>query len=186
MRAGTAGNSASMTRIDSSVKRDVRSRKRKRRFAGPGHDHRHCIAEALTSAEVLCRARGARLTPQRRHVLELIWTSHAPVGAYTLLDRLRQAGIRAQPPTVYRALDFLAEHGLVHRIESQNAYIGCARPADLHVAQFLLCNGCRTTLELDDSGIGAAIAARARKIGFAVGRATVEISGLCPNCRDAG
>ncbi len=182
-----------MTRTDNNFKRsdadskrgDARKRSASGRFAAPEHDHKHCIDDALGSAEALCRGRSARLTPQRRHVLELIWTSHAPVGAYTLLDRLRQSGVRAQPPTVYRALDFLVEHGLVHRIESQNAYIGCPRPADLHVAQFLLCAKCRATAELDDPGIGAAIAMRAREAGFAVKRATVEISGLCPNCRAA-
>jgi Fur family zinc uptake transcriptional regulator len=154
-------------------------------FAPPGHDHALCIDDALAAAERQCAGKSARLTEQRRRVLELIWKSHAPVGAYTLLDRLREEGVRAQPPTVYRALDFLVENGLIHRIESLNAYVGCAAPAERHVGQFLICTGCRSAAELDDPGIGTAIAARAREIGFAVTRATVEIAGLCPNCRAA-
>jgi Fur family zinc uptake transcriptional regulator len=159
-------------------------RKRERSgFALPGHDHALCIGVALAAAERQCAAKGARLTEQRRRVLELIWKSHAPVGAYTLLDRLREDGVRAQPPTVYRALEFLVDNGLIHRIESLNAYVGCAEPSQRHVGQFLICTDCRSAAELDDPGIGTAIAERAAAIGFAVSRATIEIAGLCPNCR---
>ena len=160
-----------------------RAAERRAGFAPPGHDHASCVGDALAAAERQCQARGVRLTQQRRRVLELIWLSHAPVGAYTLLDRLREDGVRAQPPTIYRALEFLAENGLIHRIESLNAYMGCAVPAERHVGQFLICTGCRSAAELDDPGIGTAIAARAKEVGFTVSRATVEIAGLCPNCR---
>ena len=154
-------------------------------FAPPGHNHALCVDDAIAAAERQCAVKGARLTEHRRRVLELIWKSHAPVGAYTLLDRLRDDGVRAQPPTVYRALEFLVENGLIHRIESLNAYVGCADPDERHVGQFLICTGCQSAAELDDPGIGTAIAARAREIGFSVTRATVEIAGLCPNCRAA-
>jgi Fur family zinc uptake transcriptional regulator len=160
-------------------------KKERREFAAPGHNHALCVDDALATAERQCAAKGARLTEQRRRVLELIWKSHAPVGAYTLLDRLRDQGVRAQPPTVYRALEFLVENGLIHRIESLNAYVGCADPNERHVGQFLICTGCQSAAELDDAGIGSAIAARAQAIGFSVTRATVEIAGLCPNCRAA-
>jgi Fur family zinc uptake transcriptional regulator len=154
-------------------------------FAPPGHDHDGCVNAALAAAERQCARRGVRLTEQRRRVLELLWRSHTPVGAYILLDKLREEGLRAQPPTVYRALDFLVENGLIHRIESLNAYVGCASPDERHVGQFLICTGCRSAAELDDPGIDTAIAARAREVGFVVSRATVEIAGLCPNCRAA-
>jgi Fur family zinc uptake transcriptional regulator len=161
------------------------SKKERAGFAPPGHDHAVCVDDAIAAAERQCGARGAKLTEQRRRVLELIWKSHEPVGAYTLLDRLRDEGLRAQPPTVYRALEFLVENGLIHRIESLNAYVGCAEPSERHVGQFLICTGCRSAAELDDAAIGAAIAQRAKEIGFSVSRATVEIAGLCPNCRAA-
>lgn len=156
-----------------------------RAFAAPAHNHGQCVADALAAAEAICRLQGARLTEQRRRVLQLVWESHAPVGAYPLLDRLRAEGMKAQPPTVYRALDFLAELGLVHRIESLNAYVGCTRPEEGHVGQFLICGTCRSAAELDDPAIGQAIAQGAASVGFAVRRATVEIAGTCPNCRPA-
>jgi Fur family zinc uptake transcriptional regulator len=156
-----------------------------RAFAAPTHNHGQCVSDALAAADAVCRAQGARLTDQRRRVLQLVWESHAPVGAYALLDRLREEGVRAQPPTVYRALDFLVERGLVHRIESLNAYVGCARPDTGHVGQFLICGNCRSAAELDDPAIGSAIAHGAAAVGFTVRRATVEIAGTCPNCRAA-
>lgn len=152
-------------------------------FAEPGHDHAVCVEDALAEADLRCRANAVRLTAQRRRVLELVWRAHTPVGAYALLERLREDGVAAQPPTVYRALDFLVENGLVHRIESLNAFVGCARPDKAHVAQFLICSQCRATAELDEATIQGAIAEGAAAAGFSVLRATVEIAGLCPNCR---
>src|SRR5690606_10698879 len=89
------------------------------------HDHEQCVSDALAAAEQVCERSGARLTPVRRGVLGLVWQSHRPMGAYDLLDTLaREDDRRPAPPTVYRALDFLQEHGLVHRIASLNAFIG--------------------------------------------------------------
>ena len=94
------------------------------------HDHRVCVKDALEQATAICAKRGARLTPIRRRVLELIWASHKPSGAYDILEALSQEsrGKRIAPPTVYRALDFLLEQGLIHRLESLNAFIGCPHP----------------------------------------------------------
>ncbi len=149
------------------------------------HDHDHCIADALTRADRLCAERGARLTPLRRRVLELVWNSHRPVGAYAVLDQLRSGDKSAAPPTVYRALDFLLEHGLVHKIESLNAFIGCDHPQDRHVSQFLICTKCSGAIELQDPGIVNAVKKSAAQAGFAVNRLTIELQGLCTNCAKA-
>jgi len=149
------------------------------------HDHARCVHSALATAEALCRARGERFTPVRRRVLELVWASHKPVGAYALLDALRADGRSAAPPTVYRALEFLLQQGLVHRVESLNAYLGCAHPEHGHAAQFLICRKCGTAAELDETDIAAAIDRHAKRTGFAVERRTVEASGLCAGCRAA-
>jgi Fur family zinc uptake transcriptional regulator len=153
--------------------------------ARPAHDHDHaiCIEDALAEAESLCSERGARLTELRRRVLELVWTSHAPVGAYDLLSRLGDDGRKAAPPTVYRALDFLLDQGLVHRIESLNAFIGCPSPKAAHSGQFLLCTGCGTAAEIVDSGIQAALTGAAGKAGFRPAHVTLEIKGLCRRCQ---
>ena len=152
-------------------------------FAPAGHDHAACRRTALANAEALCRARGARLTAQRRRVLELVWERHAPVGAYDLLARLSAEGTsRVAPPTVYRALDFLLAHGLIHRIESLNAYLGCPQPEVRHDGQFLICRNCQAAAEMRDAAVDSALRAGARAHGFTVETETVELRGLCPAC----
>jgi Fur family zinc uptake transcriptional regulator len=155
-------------------------------FPDAGHDHVACIATALDRAATLCEGRGAKLTALRRQVLELVWRGHQPVGAYEILGQLQdESSRRAAPPTVYRALEFLIEQGLVHRIESLNAYVGCGRPGEAHVGQFLICTGCGATAELDDPGIATAVIRSAKAQGFVVERQTVELRGRCPRCQQA-
>jgi Fur family zinc uptake transcriptional regulator len=154
-----------------------------------GHDHAHCVTDALAQAESLCAARGARLTALRRRVLELVWASHRPRGAYDILEELGDqpgaGGRRAAPLTVYRALEFLVGQGLVHRIESLNRYVGCAEPGASHSGQFLVCDGCGVAFELNDAGITTAISDCAGIRGFRVLRPTVEVHGLCPACQES-
>ncbi|MBT3395616.1 MAG: transcriptional repressor [Alphaproteobacteria bacterium] len=147
------------------------------------HDHGKCVAEALASAERVCEAQGARLTPQRRQVLELIWRSHVPVGAYEILDAMRDGGRRADPPTVYRALEFLAGLGLIHRISTRNAFIGCSHPMSEHRAQVLLCDGCGQATEIEIGTIAQGLTDGAADLGFAIADQTVEASGLCRSCQ---
>lgn len=151
-------------------------------FPAQGHDHEDCLDEALERAEETCRRRGVRLTPLRRRVLELIWASHAPVKAYDLLDALRAEHAAAAPPTVYRALEFLAAEGLVHRIESLNAFVGCGGPQRRHQGQFLLCSDCGGAAELDDPEIESLLRIKAAALGFRVDASTIELKGLCPHC----
>ena len=152
-------------------------------LAHDSHDHARCVADALTKAATLCAKRGARLTALRQRVLEHIWDSHVPVGAYALLDRLRNDGYRAAPPTVYRSLAFLAAEGLIHRIETLNAYIGCGQADRPHQAQYLICQRCGTTAEMDACAIHRAIADQADGAGFNVTRQSVEVLGVCRRCQ---
>ena len=149
------------------------------------HDHQHCIDDALGRASAICEQSGGRLTPLRRRVLELVWHSHAPVGAYDILDALRRDGRAAAPPTAYRALEFLLEHGLIHRIESLNAFVGCARPERPHLGQFLICSKCSDVTELDDRRVFDVVEQSARAAGFSVDRVTIELQGMCPACKAA-
>jgi len=152
-------------------------------FHGDHHDHAACVDDALDRAAALCGKRGARLTELRRQVLELVWRGHAPVGAYDILGQLKDGERGAAPPTVYRALEFLMEQGLVHRIESLNAYVGCSRPERAHVSQFLICKECGSAAELDDKSIAEQVIRRAGELGFTVERQTIEVRGLCPGCQ---
>jgi len=147
---------------------------------------------ALERAEALCQTRGVQLTPLRRDVLRLVLEAEAPIGAYALLDQLKASRPKAAPPTVYRALDFLLEQGLIHRLERLNAFMGCTEAleghdhdhdhAHDHPHQFLICRGCGATREISDHAVEAAIAAAAARGGFSAPRATVEIEGLCAKC----
>ena len=157
---------------------------------GPAHH-----LTALERAEALCQTRGVQLTPLRRDVLRLVLKSEAPIGAYALLDQLKASRAKAAPPTVYRALDFLLEQGLIHRLERLNAFMGCNEAlegdgahhdhAHDHPHQFLICRGCGATREISDHGVAEAISAAAAKAGFSAARATVEIEGFCGKCGDA-
>lgn len=152
------------------------------RFPREEHDHDHCVAEAIETAVMICRERGLRFTRQRRRVLELVWNSHKPVGAYDILDQLNRAGARVAPPTVYRALDFLIEADLVHRLDSLNAFIGCPDPRNPHTRQFLICRECHSVAELDDSEVDDLVRQRAADLGFEALEQTLEIEGVCRNC----
>ena len=151
-------------------------------FPEPRHDHAACSQDALDHAEAICRDRGLRLTPLRRRVLELVLSGHRPLGAYDILENLRQDHKSAQPPTVYRALEFLVGHGLVHRIESLNAFVACFHGGVRHVSQFLICRECGTVAEIVDPRIDEAIKDTAQNSGFVVSHSTVEIEGQCRQC----
>ena len=145
---------------------------------------------SLDRAASLCARRGAQLTELRRQVLRLVLESGQPVGAYALLDRLKAQRPGAAPPTVYRALDFLLEQGLIHKVERLNAFIGCVEAGHDHSAghshdhahQFLICRQCGLTVELSDHAVSHALDDAARRAGFRIGNATVEVEGLCAAC----
>lgn len=149
------------------------------------HDHARCIDAALSAARQLCGQRSLRLTPLREQVLQLVWHSHKPLGAYAILELLSAAGgsQKLAPPTVYRALDFLQENGLVHRINSLNAFVGCSHPQHHHSSHFLICRSCATAVEIAEPAISSAIHDAARAAHFSEESASVEIAGLCPNCQ---
>jgi len=151
-------------------------------FRNRHHDHGQCVDDALAQADSNCASRGVRLTRIRRRVLELIWRRHEPMKAYDLLDLLREEHRSAAPPTVYRALDFLLAEGLIHRIESLNAYIGCGDPSHPHLGQFLICQRCNAVAELNDSDINSLLHEKTREMGFRVNWQTIEINGTCPAC----
>lgn len=141
----------------------------------------------LQVAEAICAARGTRMTSLRRQVLGLVLETGKPSSAYDLLDRLRANHKGAAPPTIYRALDFLLEQGLVHKVERLSAYIGCVHTHDgeHHAAQFLICRQCGRVVELEDTAIAAAVGAAASRFGFRTGGSTIEIEGLCAACQNA-
>jgi Fur family zinc uptake transcriptional regulator len=153
-------------------------------FPSPGHDHARCSAEVLSHAEALCRERKQRLTPMRRQVLNALASSHRPIGAYEIMDIVAADGSRPAPITVYRALDFLIEQGLVHRIESRNAFLACARRHESGaVVAFLICEKCGAVGEAPAGAIMQTVGAAAKSMGFTAKMSVIEITGLCAHCQ---
>jgi Fur family transcriptional regulator, zinc uptake regulator len=155
-------------------------------FPAPGHDHDRCASDALAHADAICAARGQRLTPTRRAVLQALLASHQPHGAYELIDRLAETGGRPAPVTIYRALDFLREQGLVHRIESRNAFIACVhKHASGDPVVFLICEQCGAVGEAASAAVAATIKTASRTAGFTPKTPVIEISGICAHCKAA-
>jgi Fur family zinc uptake transcriptional regulator len=140
----------------------------------------------VQAADALCRRRGVRLTAQRRRVLEILYRLDRPAGAYEILDHLKGQAPGAVPPTVYRALDFLLAQGLVHKLESLHAYVGCRCPGEAHPSQFLICKGCGRVRELADGAVDHSVGALLDAEGFRPERRVIEVTGTCARCRDGG
>src|SRR5579872_2572157 len=136
----------------------------------------------LDRAAAICEHRSANLTELRRYLLGVILDAASPIGAYELLDRLRQSRGGAAPPTVYRTLDFLLEQGLIHRVERLSAFVGCvagctADPdghSHTHAAQFLICRECGKVVEMQDHAVSSVLARAAKDAGFSISSATIE------------
>ncbi len=148
------------------------------------HDHKACVSQALSAAEARCAAEGLRLTPVRRKVLELLLREHRALGAYAILDLLREAGFGSQPPVAYRALDFLAENGFVHKIERLNAFVACTHPEERHSPAFMICRLCDAVAEAQSSSAKGGLGAAAQAAGFHIEKTVVEAEGVCPACAE--
>ncbi len=136
----------------------------------------------MERAERLCRARGARLTSQRRRVLQLVCNAGRPLGAYEILDLMRSQAKTPAPPAVYRALDFLVQQRLVHKLESLHAFIGCIHPESPHSSQFLICADCGEVNELHDDSVARILQSAEQANGFETKRRVVELIGTCAQC----
>ena len=154
-------------------------------FPTPHHDHSRCTESIVGHAEKTCAAKGARLTEQRRDVLVCVAESHAGVGAYDIIERMAAKGARPAPITVYRALEFLQAHNLVHRIESRNAFVACAEQHEGEPTALLICESCGNVSEILERAAADGLSAAARQQGFAVKHAVVELSGICAHCGGA-
>lgn len=146
------------------------------------HRHKQCIKNALEKADRLCSESSLRLTPIRRKVLELIWQSHKPIKAYDLLAQLSSGEHIEKPPTVYRALDFLLENHLIHKIESSNAYIGCEVDHDVLDSKFFVCDKCDEVKEVCEPKLDKSLLEASKKQGFIPDQTTIEIHGTCARC----
>ncbi|MBP0591568.1 transcriptional repressor [Paraburkholderia sp. LEh10] len=157
--------------------------------AHANHAHTHgtpASAEAaLALAEEYCRERGEKLTPIRRKVLELLLTSGRATKAYSLLDDMRQIHPGSAPPTVYRALDFLLSAGLVHKIESINAFAVCHDLTQCQHGILVVCQQCGNVTELHQPALREALVAQIENAGYRLAGDGIELKGLCSACQAA-
>ncbi|SNY90775.1 Fur family transcriptional regulator, zinc uptake regulator [Cohaesibacter sp. ES.047] len=160
-------------------------------FELEAHDHSHCIDHVLSAAEAICQERGVRLTDQRKAVLEVLASSHVPSSAYDILDRINRiredrGEAALAPVAIYRVLDFLMQNGIIHRIESRNAYVACSHQSSEHgdVTIFLLCDKCGRAGEFQSDSLSGLIETIAAKVQFQANAPVLEIRGTCAECRE--
>ena len=150
--------------------------------ATPRSPRSDTVGAQLSVAEALCEQRGRRLTPIRRRCWNCCCAGRS-LKAYELLDAMREVHPGAAPPTVYRALDFLMDEGLVHRLDAVNAWSAChdagGAPHDLLV----VCTGCGAVAELSDPAMSRQLAERVAQTGFTLATHETEIRALCPQCQ---
>jgi len=152
-------------------------------FPPPGHNHRHCAAGARARLEQAFADKRMRLTGLRQEVFDEIAASHQAVGAYEVLERMAAKGNRLAPISVYRAIEALIEAGVIHRLESRNAFFACHASHRTGQGQIVLsCEKCTTVAEVSAGPVLDGIGTAASGVGFSVRRAIVEVSGLCANC----
>lgn len=149
------------------------------------HDHANCIAECINTVDAHCKANGLQFTPVRKRVLEILLQEHRALGAYEILDRLREEGLGSQPPVAYRALDFLVKNKFAHKIERLNAFIACTHPGEEHAPTFMICRLCDAVAEGHTNPAKGLLGQAAREIGFQIERIVVEAEGVCPKCQQA-
>jgi Fur family zinc uptake transcriptional regulator len=140
------------------------------------------IQKIVEAVESYCAKEGIRFTEPRRHVLEIIAGADGPVGAYDVLEQLGKYIDNPKPPTAYRAIEFLQEHGFIHRIASLNAFVACATDHRHHGSQFLVCDSCGKVVEAHLCDLPDDLAARAEKEGFRLTRWDAELHGTCGDC----
>ncbi|CAB3719905.1 Fur family transcriptional regulator [Trinickia soli] len=143
----------------------------------------HSLRERLACADAYAAEHRLALTQLRRQVYALVAAARTPIGAYDLLSALEPERGRVPPTTVYRALDFLVEHGFVHRIESRNAFVACCEIGKPHQSQFLICERCGDTLEIPGEELAERLSSSPPAHGFEVHKQVVELSGLCSECK---
>ena len=148
------------------------------------HDHDVCLEKAIKAAEAYCDRFKLQFTPLRRKVLEILLEEHRALGAYAILDLLRESGLGSQPPVAYRALSFLVEHGFAHKIERLNAFVACALPDILHSPAFMICRKCETVVEAQSSSSSFDLSGTASATGFKIEQTTLEAKGVCHSCAE--
>lgn len=154
------------------------------------HNHNICIEKSTQFAQDLALSKGKKLTAQRLLVLNILLRDHKTMGAYDILDKMRDLHIegqgKPQPPTVYRALDFLLNLGLIHKVESQNSFYACMvdkSQDEHHLAQAFICDACGHVDEKIARQSAQNLFEKAASFGFKIDKVIMECRGICATCQ---
>jgi Fur family transcriptional regulator, zinc uptake regulator len=152
-------------------------------FPARDHDHGACVAGALGRAKARCLEKGIKWTPLREQIFRHVSTSHKPVSAYDLIESVAKEGKRLAPVSIYRILDVLQEAGIVHRLESRNAFFACMSGHDsaMHTVTFI-CDLCERVTEIEAPGAYRAIDEVSQANRFLPRSTIVEVCGTCAEC----
>jgi Fur family zinc uptake transcriptional regulator len=142
------------------------------------HNHSKCLSKALTTAEAVLEAKGETMTPLRKTVLQKVWGSHKSISAMDVVQQLK-----VKPPIAYRVLDYLKQQGLVHHLQSVNAYVGCTCPDKNHASQFLICTDCGEVTELAQAIVDTGLGKQIQAAGFTPSTVHIEVHGVCKGCQ---
>ena len=135
----------------------------------------------MMEIEKHCHKKNLQFTPLRRRVFEYLLRDHKPLGAYEILDLLREDGLASTPPIAYRVLDFLMKEGFVHKIQGLNAFVACSHPGSSHSPAFMICRKCEKVAELDEKISGINLE-KSIPSDFSVEETVVEMRGICTSC----
>ena len=127
------------------------------------------------------------LTNKQTLVMNLLRKTKGSLGAYAILDELHDSGFRS-PVQVYRALEKLIELGLVHRLESLNAFVACQQKTcyskSKETIMFTICEICGCVQELVNNGLVHLVRSLEKDIDFLANRSVIELKGICSTCKD--
>ncbi len=146
------------------------------------NNHSLCVESAMKKAEILFSEHHIQFTKLRQNILKLIWESHVPLKAYDILEKLKVEELSAKPITVYRILDLFLANKIIHKLESQNKFLGCAHPGGEHNCYFLICKECHKVEEGCEENLLENIYTQLNKKSFSVEHITLEILGTCKSC----
>ncbi len=147
------------------------------------HDHSTCLNRSLRALERHLYARKLQLTPLRKKVFEYLLQDHRPIGAYEILDRLREDGFSSTPPIAYRVLDFLIAEGFAHKIKKLNAFVACTNPGNRHSPAFMICRKCKKVAEVH-KGETAFDLKKVSPTDFEIEESVIELIGVCKPCNN--
>lgn len=145
-------------------------------------NHQECSSKAINEAKNICQEYGLRFTDSRKEVFEKIIANHAPTKAYDILDELQKDNKNVKAPIVYRALDFLMENGLIHRLHSFNSYVKCSHPKKHNHCYFMICNKCNSIEECCSLNLSKDIEKIGKSKQFKIENVAIEIEGTCFEC----